>query len=205
MWRYLPLAGVVLLLSIACCLRPLLQLRRHGSFGIFLFNSRGLTQNLRDFLLILLAILLLGQAMVAAAHPPPAALLVTASGLAHEILQVTGAIVMFCGIGLVAVAQLHLGASWRIGIDASTQPGLVTDGLYRCSRNPIYLGLLMTVAGYAALLPTWLSIGLLIGAYLGVRAQTTAEEAYLLKTYGDTYRDYARRVGRFVPWLGKNT
>jgi protein-S-isoprenylcysteine O-methyltransferase Ste14 len=48
-----------------------------------------------------------------------------------------------------------------------------------------------------------LSLALLTAAYIGVRIQAAAEEAYLERTYGDAFRAYARRVGRFLPGLGK--
>jgi protein-S-isoprenylcysteine O-methyltransferase Ste14 len=63
--------------------------------------------------------------------------------------------------------------------------------------------MLVLMAGYALLLPTRLSLALLIAAAIGVRLQVAAEEAYLLRTYGDEYRAYAKEVGRFVPGLGK--
>jgi protein-S-isoprenylcysteine O-methyltransferase Ste14 len=201
MWHFLPLAGLVILIAIAFYLRPLLQFYRYGTFGIFLFRSGSVAQHVRDALLILLFALLLGQAIVAT-RPGYLDLLVEERGLAHVALQVVGAALMLCGIGFFAVAQLHLGASWRIGIDADAKPGLVTDGLYRYSRNPIYLGLLTTIAGYACLLPTVLSI-LLVGTYIGMRAQIAGEEAYLIGTYGDAFRDYARRVGRLIPGVGR--
>jgi protein-S-isoprenylcysteine O-methyltransferase Ste14 len=202
MWRFLPLAGVVLLMAIALCLRPLLQFYRHGTFGIFLFRSGSNAQHVRDALLILMFALLLGQAF-AATWPRYLDLLVVEGGPVHAVLQVVGAVLMLGGIGLLAVAQLHLGASWRIGIDADAKPGLVTDGLYRYSRNPIYVGLLATIAGYACLLPTVLSAILLACTYIGMRAQIAGEEAYLLATYGDAFRAYAHRVGRLLPGIGK--
>ena len=36
-----------------------------------------------------------------------------------------------------------------------------------------------------------------------MRAQIAGEEAYLFATYGDAFSDYARRVGRLVPGVGK--
>jgi protein-S-isoprenylcysteine O-methyltransferase Ste14 len=59
------------------------------------------------------------------------------------------------------------------------------------------------LAGYALLLPTRLSLLLLGGAFIGIRQQVLTEEAYLSRTYGATYRAYARRVGRFVPGIGR--
>ena len=141
MWRFLPLAGLVILIAIAFGVRPLLQWRRHGTFGIFLFRSGRTAQHVRDALLIVMFAVLLGQAIVAT-QPRYLDLLVTEHGPVHAALQVLGAALMLCGIVFFAVAQLHLGASWRIGIDADAKPGLVTDGLYGYSRNPIYVGLL---------------------------------------------------------------
>ena len=191
--RFLPLAGIVLVTLIACGWRPWLQYRRHGTWGIVLFRSGNPGQTFRDVMMVLLIVLLFAQALVAAAGPEPAV----------NRLNVAGAICMFGAIALLVVGQLHLGASWRIGIDDKAAPGLVTAGIYRYSRNPIFLALAIFVAGYTMLLPTLLSLALLAGTLIGIRLQVRAEEAYLVKSYGESYRQYARRVGRFVPGLGK--
>ena len=122
MWRFLPLSGVVLLIAIALGLRPLLQFRRHGTFGIFLFRSGNAAQHVRDGLLIVL---------FACCWARPSSqrsrgsldLLVAEHGPLHQALQIVGTVLMLCGIAFLAVAQLHLGASWRIGIDAGRQAG----------------------------------------------------------------------------------
>ena len=79
----------------------------------------------------------------------------------------------------------------------------MTSGLYRFCRNPIFFGILVTLTGYTVLVPTRLSLFLLLGAFIGIRQQVLAEEAYLLRAHGDAYRDYARRVGRFLPAIGR--
>jgi protein-S-isoprenylcysteine O-methyltransferase Ste14 len=193
--RFVPLAAVLLFAGLACCWRSWLQLRRHGGWGILLFRSRSWPQNLRDASLLLVLLLLLGQALLAAARPEMVS--------QRFVLQAAGSVLLFGGIALLVTAQLHLGASWRVGIDERARPGLVTAGLYRFCRNPIFLALLITICGYALLLPTWLSAALLIGTFIGVREQVRAEEAYLLAAYGESYRDYAGRVGRFLPGLGR--
>ena len=197
--RLLPLAGVVTLLAV-CCWRAWLQSRRVGTSGVMLFRSGRRDQHVRDALLCLLCLLLLAQAVAAAVWADrPTRLALLPPALAFTL----GGILLFGGIALLVIAQLALGASWRIGIDANARAGLVTGGLYRFSRNPIYLALLITIAGYALLLPTLLSAALLLGTYLGVRRQTAAEESYLVHTYGEAFRDYARRVGRLLPGIGK--
>lgn len=201
LWRYLPLAGMVLMVAIAAGVRPWLQYRRYGTSGIQLFRSGKRAQDRRDAGLVVLVALLVAQAAISATsrHEPD----LPVAGLPHDALQAAGAVLLLAGIAFFAAAQLNMGASWRIGIKEGEAPGLVTGGLYRFCRHPIYLGLLTALAGYAALLPTPLSLALLAAAYWGARLQTAAEEAYLDRTYGATYRDYARRTGRFLPAIGR--
>lgn len=63
--------------------------------------------------------------------------------------------------------------------------------------------LLITLTGFTLLLPTWLSLTALVGAFFGIRQQVLEEEAYLLRAYGNAYLAYAGRVGRFLPGVGR--
>ena len=201
--RWLPLGGVLATLAIVFLWRPWLQSRRYGSHGILLFRRGGAAQRVRDAFAVALFVLLLAQSL-AAAFAPESLPLAQADRRAHAAVRPgLGALLMLAGLVLLVAAQLELGASWRLGIDERARPGLVTSGLYAFSRNPIFLALLVIVAGYMLLIPTLLSSALLAGTYVGTRLQIAAEEAYLLRTYGGQYRAYARNVGRLVPGIGK--
>jgi protein-S-isoprenylcysteine O-methyltransferase Ste14 len=201
-WRFLPLIGAFLLIAIACIWRPWLQFRRYGMSGIMLFRSGGIEQKLRDLLAILLFGLVFQQAIVAAVWPRRVSLISVGDQATQRVFQIVGLLLLFGGLALLVAAQLYLGASWRIGIDEKAKPGLVTNGPYRFSRHPIFLAMLITFSGYTLLLPTLMSVALLAGIYFGVRLQVSAEESYLLRTYGDGYREYARHVGRLLPGIG---
>jgi protein-S-isoprenylcysteine O-methyltransferase Ste14 len=203
LWHYLPLAGIVAIVIIGVGLRPWLQYRRHGTWGILLFQSGKPSQNWRDTGLVILVALLIAQASSVAANRRPRGVPIAVPEAMHNLLQVPGAVLMLGGIAFFAAAQLNMGASWRIGIKEGESPGLVTGGFYRVCRHPIYLGLLTALAGYTALLPTALSLLLLAAACVGVRMQAAAEEAHLERIYGATYRAYARSVGRFLPGVGR--
>ena len=193
---------MLLLVAIVFVWRPWLQRRRHGTWGIIVFKG-STAQNVRDALLVALPVLLVGQAIVAALWPEALPLSEADSRAAPGVRVALGALLLFGGLLLQAAAMLNLGASWRIGIEESARPGLVTGGLYRFSRNPIFLALIAALAGYTLLLPTLLSALILIAAVFAIRQQIAEEESYLLRTYGEAYRAYARRVGRLLPGIGK--
>lgn len=76
---------------------------------------------------------------------------------------------------------------------------LVTDGPYRFSRNPMYLGfasLVLAAAGFTGSL--WPAITLPVAIALIVVLAIRPEERYLEGRFGDAYRDYCARVRRWL-------
>jgi protein-S-isoprenylcysteine O-methyltransferase Ste14 len=201
--RFVPLAGIVSVLLIGVIWRALVQRRRYGTLGIVRFDLKEPAQAARAAGFILFFGVLAVQAFLAARKPAGvrAATWLPPEGVVA--LSIAGAIVLVGGLALLVAAQLQMGASWRIGIDENAKPGLIDSGLFRFCRNPIYLALLVIVAGYVAMLPTPLSVLMWVGAYLSVRLEIHAEEAYLRRSYGEAYQAYARRVGRLLPYLGR--
>jgi protein-S-isoprenylcysteine O-methyltransferase Ste14 len=122
-----------------------------------------------------------------------------------QTVRVTGFSLYVLGTILTFAAQLAMGRSWRIGVDATERTDLVAHGLFRLVRNPIYTAMLVTVAGLTVLSCSLLTCTafatLLIALELQVRA---VEEPYLARTHGPAYARYASRVGRFVPLLGRS-
>jgi protein-S-isoprenylcysteine O-methyltransferase Ste14 len=76
---------------------------------------------------------------------------------------------------------------------------LVTTGPYRWVRHPYYLGFLLLVVATFLLTRNWLigGVGLAVFALLAVRTPT--EERKLVDRFGDEYREYMARAGRFLP------
>jgi protein-S-isoprenylcysteine O-methyltransferase Ste14 len=81
------------------------------------------------------------------------------------------------------------------------QPGheLVTDGIYRYVRHPSYLGLLITVLGWALAFRS--GVGVLIAALhlIPLVARMNAEERLLRSEFGEKYAAFCRRTWRLVP------
>jgi protein-S-isoprenylcysteine O-methyltransferase Ste14 len=111
-----------------------------------------------------------------------------------------------CGVGIAGtfLAQMAMGASWRIGVDESERTELVTGGVFAVCRNPIYTFMVIAWIGFALLVPTWLSLGAVPVGIVGLEVQVRlVEEPHLLRAHGEAYAAWASRVGRFLPGLGR--
>lgn len=192
------LAALILFAALAFGWRSWLQYRRTGSTGFKGISGRvGSAEWIGG--------VLLGVAFILATLAPVAALAGWSD--ARELpnaLTALGATLVVAGIVGTLAAQLDMGASWRIGVDASERTALVSRGLFRVARNPIFTSMLFALAGEALLVPGLLSTTAFLAALVGLELQVRlVEEPYLLRTHGDSYRVYASRVGRFLPFLGR--
>jgi protein-S-isoprenylcysteine O-methyltransferase Ste14 len=148
-----------------------------------------------------LAAVAVGAAVVATftteTFPPLDALDRVAAHLAGIALLVLGG-------ALVVWGQAAMGASWRIGQDATEQTELVASGPFAHVRNPIFSGMFLALAGSALLVPSALSLTAFGLAVAAIEVQVRrAEEPHLLRVHGDAYASYAADVGRFVPRVGR--
>jgi protein-S-isoprenylcysteine O-methyltransferase Ste14 len=76
---------------------------------------------------------------------------------------------------------------------------LVTSGIYRVTRNPMYVGLAFILLAWAAFLAApWALIGPVALVAFITRFQIMPEERVLTEKFGDAYRDYCRRVRRWL-------
>ncbi len=111
--------------------------------------------------------------------------------------QALGALIVTGAVILYGISLRDLGVSWRLGFDRSAPGPLITGGVYRWTRHPIYIAFDLWFVG------TFLLIGrlsFLVLALVGVpllHAIMDREERFLTGLYGDAYRDYSRRVGRY--------
>jgi protein-S-isoprenylcysteine O-methyltransferase Ste14 len=76
---------------------------------------------------------------------------------------------------------------------------LVTNGVYRITRNPMYVGLMIILLGWAAFLASPVSLGgvVVFIAYID-RFQIMPEERILLEKFGDEYRKYLASPRRWI-------
>lgn len=192
-----PIAVAVFLLL--CLVWPTWRLwRRHRVVAVvFQREAEPLQRLIGAALFAMIAALCVWAGLYAAYGP--AALGVWAAPLAARGV---GWALVLLGTAITFVAQANMGASLRIGID-DRPTALITGGLFRLSRNPIFSGMLLALAGLVAVAPSYLTVGSWVLAAVVIAVQVRLEERHLLALHGERYRAYGRTVGRFSPWLGR--
>ena len=104
------------------------------------------------------------------------------------------------GLSLIILGNIVVWSGvMKIGFDATSGEVdiLKTDGLYAYSRNPQYVADMAIISGWAVLSASSLAFVLAFGGILILGLAPFAEEPWLEENYGQEYRDYKARVGRF--------
>lgn len=113
-------------------------------------------------------------------------------------IRVTGVVLLILSLAWTILAQAQMGESWRIGIDSEHKTTLVKTGVFSISRNPIFLGIMITLFGLFSVIPNAItSLTLVLGVVI-INIQVRLEEEYLKTTHSDEYAGYARRVRRWI-------
>lgn len=103
------------------------------------------------------------------------------------------------GVTIAVVAQYQMGTSWRYIGSMTNETELITHGLFRYCRNPIYLGGLIFFDGVIVLLPHFLTLLCVILIYTAVEILVRyEEEPHLKKLHGKAYEEYCSKVNRFM-------
>jgi protein-S-isoprenylcysteine O-methyltransferase Ste14 len=186
-----------LLVIITCCFAPMAMYFRHRSFatrekldrsqeGAFILY--GLRLGAIPFAVGCLMWAINPQWLAWAKLPLPTWLRCTGLGI-------------YCLWGLLHIWTFkHLGKNLTDTVVTRKDATLVTSGPYRFVRHPFYLSFALAIIGGSLASANWfLFVTACVPlAFLVVRTRT--EEAKLIERFGDDYRSYMTRTGRFVPW-----
>lgn len=128
-------------------------------------------------------------------HPWP----VAASWSNQELFFWAGALVCGLGVGLDLWSLGLFARSRTSAIPFRPASAFVARGPYRFTRNPMYLGMTLNLAGVGLLLGrTWIALSALLAAAIIDRYAIPREERYLERRFGTEYLDYKRRVRRWL-------
>lgn len=103
----------------------------------------------------------------------------------------SGLIIFLFGI-IFTITAIHNFAS-------SPKDKIIIKGLYRYTRNPAYLGMIIMQTGLGIACASWLYLLLTAALMITLNAVLVSEERYLLYRYGDQYLKYKNNTSR---WIG---
>jgi len=111
-----------------------------------------------------------------------------------------GIICLAAGLWLLYRSHADLGTNWSVTLELRQEHRLVSGGVYRAIRHPMYSALALYAAGQALVIPNWvagfsnvIALAVLLALRLG------AEEKMMAQQFGDEYAAYSARTKRFAP------
>ena len=113
--------------------------------------------------------------------------------------RIIGCCLGAAGTVIFITAVLTMKESWRAGVSKTENTTLVTDGIFRFSRNPAFLGFDTVYLGLLLMFFNWPLLIVTCFAVLMFHLQiVNVEEDFLLVTFGDDYLNYKKHVNRYI-------
>jgi protein-S-isoprenylcysteine O-methyltransferase Ste14 len=112
-------------------------------------------------------------------------------------------VVTLCGALLLFYrSHADLGKNWSISLQIRNEHRLVTTGIYRFIRHPMYSSFFLLAVAQLMLLPNWFAgVTGLIGVAMLYAFRIRQEERMMMERFGAEYREYVAHTARLIPWL----
>jgi protein-S-isoprenylcysteine O-methyltransferase Ste14 len=96
----------------------------------------------------------------------------------------------------------ELGRNWSVSLEVRDKHELITAGVYRYVRHPMYSAFFLWAVAQILLLPNWVAgFAGVVGFGILYSFRVGREERLMLDAFGDEYRAYMARTARIVPWV----
>ena len=113
---------------------------------------------------------------------------------------ISGVMCFVIGLWLFHRSHADLGTNWSITLEVREQHRLITQGVYRRIRHPMYSALVLYAVAHALVIPNWVAGPSNLVAFAVLFAlRVRAEERMMLEQFGDEYSAYMARTQRLVP------
>ena len=118
----------------------------------------------------------------------------------HAVPWVLGVLILAYALYLFYRSHADLGANWSITLEVREGHTLVTEGIYRGVRHPMYSSLLLYGLGQALAVPNWVAgPSYLVAIAVLFALRVRPEERMMLEEFGPRYEQYMARTKRLVP------
>lgn len=116
-----------------------------------------------------------------------------------QVSVVSMPLLLIPAVLLIVMGFRLVSKSYGVVLMRSGQPRLIEDGVYSLVRHPMYLGVTLFLLGFLFLEFSLVAVFFLIVFAVACDWAATYEERDLVRVLGEEYRDYQRRVPKWVP------
>jgi protein-S-isoprenylcysteine O-methyltransferase Ste14 len=114
-------------------------------------------------------------------------------------LRWTGFALGLASLGLWTWTHVALGTLWSAQLQLRANHRLVASGPYALIRHPMYTAILAWATSLGFVIANWIPIIFAVWVAVILVARVSREEQMMLEQFGDPYREYMKRTGRFLP------
>lgn len=116
----------------------------------------------------------------------------------YPLFKIIGLLLVSCGFVLGILALITMKNSWRIGIKYNHKTNLITDGIFRISRNPYFLSYDILILGFIFIYPSIILTVMYLLLVIIFHKMILEEEKYLESVHKTKYLDYKNKVKRYL-------
>jgi protein-S-isoprenylcysteine O-methyltransferase Ste14 len=116
----------------------------------------------------------------------------------YSVLLIIGLVLLLIGVLVFLIAIITMRNNWRAGYNYEQDTQLVTNGIYRISRNPAFVGFDLLYIGGSLAFPNVINIILTIIVIILFHIQILGEEKFLTDKFGKAYHEYKNNVRRYL-------
>lgn len=115
-------------------------------------------------------------------------------------VSILGLFIITIGVVFFIIAAITMKNSWRVGIDKGTKSKLITEGLYKYSRNPAFVGFYLMFAGiFFVYADVTTCVALFFNVY-AMHRLVLEEEKHLEEMFEEEYTNYRKKTPRYLLW-----
>lgn len=114
-------------------------------------------------------------------------------------LRWAGLALGLASLGLLTWTHVALGTLWSVPLQLRANHRLVASGPYTRIRHPMYTAILAWATSLGFVIANWIPIIFAVWAAVILVARVPREEQMMIERFGDEYREYMKRTGRFLP------
>jgi len=117
-------------------------------------------------------------------------------------IAILGVATLCAALLLFYRSHADLGRNWSISLELRNEHRLVTTGIYRIIRHPMYSSFFLLALAQIMLVPNWFAgASGLLGVGILYAFRIRQEERMMLERFGADYERYMAHTARLIPWI----